>query len=179
MAKFLTHESIAEGMFNREHCTASTSLTAWQEYLVNSSQLLELLCARLRHDWLSTPLKFRKAWNCQQIVSCFELATHPFLFGHIISLGCYHGHLAWKLKYIPQTLAFILSVNVDLTMCEEGLQRSCGAFLACMDQFAKSVSSQRDHLMKQTLDFYWANFNVCQLNHRSQVEHNNRPSHHY
>lgn len=58
----------------------------------------------------------------------------------------------------PNT-CFPVSVNVGLSMYEEGLQRSCGAFLACMDQFAKSypeefVNSQRDQLMNQILGFF-------------------------
>lgn len=95
MAKFLTHESIGDGMFSREHCTASTSHAAWQEYLLNSTQLLELLCERLRHDWLATPIKFRKAWNGQQIVSCSELASHPFWF------SCHH--MVTRIRCAPNT----------------------------------------------------------------------------
>jgi len=69
MAKFLTHDSIAEGLFNRDRCSAGSLLTSWQEHLVNTPELLTLLCQRLRDDYMATPAKFRKAWNAQQIVS--------------------------------------------------------------------------------------------------------------
>ncbi len=68
MAKFLTHDSIAEGMFNRDRCSSGTLLTAWQEHLVNTPELLTLLCRRLHDDYVATPLKFRKAWSTSQIV---------------------------------------------------------------------------------------------------------------
>ena len=69
MGKFLTHEAVAEGVFNRDFCSASSSLVAWQEQLVNSEEVLQLLCDRLANDWLQTPTKFRKPWSYSQVVT--------------------------------------------------------------------------------------------------------------
>lgn len=67
MGKFLTHEAVAEGVFNDDFCSATSSMVAWQADLLNSDQVLHLLCDRLSNDFLCTPLKFRKPWNFQQV----------------------------------------------------------------------------------------------------------------
>lgn len=82
-------------------------------------------------------------------------------------------------------LSISVCMNVDFAIIyEEGLQRSCGACLACMDEFAKSypeefVHSQKDHLMKQILGFFGkALCMMSELKHRSHVEHNKGASYH-
>ena len=67
MGKYLTHEAVAEGVFNDDFCSATSSLVAWQADLLNSPQVLHLLCDRLSNDFLATPVKFRKPWNFQQV----------------------------------------------------------------------------------------------------------------
>lgn len=69
MGRFITHDPIERGIFNRDTCTATAAMTSWQSQLLNSPVLLDLLCQRLENDYKHTPMKFRKPWNFQQIVS--------------------------------------------------------------------------------------------------------------
>lgn len=66
MQKFLTHEAIAEGVFNKDFCSAGPTMVAWQSQLLNNNDILMLLCERLELDYCHTPVKFRKPWNYQQ-----------------------------------------------------------------------------------------------------------------
>ena len=70
MLKFVTHDAISQGIFNRDFCTATSTMTAWQEQLTNSEEILQLLCQRLDKDFQGTPKKLRRPWNFQQIVPC-------------------------------------------------------------------------------------------------------------
>ena len=70
MLKFLTHDAICQGIFNGDFCTATNTMTAWQEQLTNSEEILELLCERLDRDFQGTPKKLRRPWSFQQVVSC-------------------------------------------------------------------------------------------------------------
>jgi hypothetical protein len=66
MQKFLTHEAVAEGVFNRDYCSAGPTLVAWQSQLINNDDILMLLVERLELDFVHTPLKFRKPWRYDQ-----------------------------------------------------------------------------------------------------------------
>lgn len=63
MQKFITHEAIASGIFNRETCTATSSMTAWQHVLLNNDDTLDLLCDRLHEDFANCTPKFRKPYT--------------------------------------------------------------------------------------------------------------------
>ena len=83
MGKFLTHEAVAEGVFNDDFCSATSSMLAWQADLLNSPQVLHLLCDRLSNDFLCTPVKFRKPWNFQQVEPWIFFPStdiHPHLY---------------------------------------------------------------------------------------------------
>lgn len=63
MGKFVTHEAIASNVLNLGCCTARGVTLPWQQYLTNSSELLDLVVERMSSDWLSLTPKMRKAWN--------------------------------------------------------------------------------------------------------------------
>lgn len=69
MHRFLTHDAIAQGIFNRTTCTAGTAMTAWQAQLVNTTAVLKLMCQRMDQEFAHTPLRFRKPWNYTQLVA--------------------------------------------------------------------------------------------------------------
>ncbi len=69
MHRFLTHDAIAQGIFNRDCCTAGATMTAWQEQLVNTTDVLKLMCQRMDQEFNNTPLRFRKPWNYTQLVT--------------------------------------------------------------------------------------------------------------
>ena len=70
VGKFITHDAIAQGVFNKDTTTACASSTAWQSYLLNTKPILDLVCDRLGADYANMPLKFRKAYTYSQIESC-------------------------------------------------------------------------------------------------------------
>ena len=62
MHRFLTHDAIQGGVFNRDFCSAAGQLTSWSKELTNSPQTLNLLVQRLEADWLALNRKSRKPW---------------------------------------------------------------------------------------------------------------------
>ena len=143
MGKFITHDCIFQGVFNRETCTASNALSAWQEQLVNTDEILLLLCKRLDQDFLSTPKKMRKPWNHQQVDAVKILINFP-------SCLCVCVHSA---VLVCMSMCCIVSCSENIESSEEGLQRICAAFLACSSQFSAScpsdfVEEEKNNLLK-------------------------------
>ena len=68
MAKFLTHESIAAGAWNRTHCTAGDGMQAWQDILTNTDEILHLTIDRMSRDWSNLTPKMRSAYSLKQVV---------------------------------------------------------------------------------------------------------------
>ena len=54
MARFLTHECVAAGVFNADfECTASTAtMSPWNDTLKNNLPVLQLLLARMESDYV-------------------------------------------------------------------------------------------------------------------------------
>lgn len=72
MHRFITHESLAVGLFNRDHCGATALTMAWQGELQNSTAILSLLCERMRSDYLGLHTKMRKAWTLKDLDTKLE-----------------------------------------------------------------------------------------------------------
>lgn len=72
MHKFVTHDAISQNLFNGNECVSSSAQSSWTEILVNSKESLELVCARMESDWLSTNAKLRKPWNATTVESCLN-----------------------------------------------------------------------------------------------------------
>lgn len=87
--KFLTHDAIAQGAFNRETCTATSCMTAWQAQLLNTLEVVELLCNRMDSDFSSTGLKFRKPYTFNQVESSLHLySSDSYRLKSCISMTC-------------------------------------------------------------------------------------------
>lgn len=66
MNKFLHHEPLASGLFNRTHNSAG-QFKAWDALLCNSEPLLELVCFRMESDFLAQNVKMRKPYGAKDI----------------------------------------------------------------------------------------------------------------
>lgn len=69
MAKFLTHEAVDGGIFNRDHATASGQCAAWSAELQNTPEILSLLLDRMEHDFTSLSVKMRFPYKYAHLVS--------------------------------------------------------------------------------------------------------------
>lgn len=63
----MTNDTVAQGCFNRDSCSAQPVMSAWQAQLLNTEAILLLLCDRLEADFIHTPVKGRKAFNHSQV----------------------------------------------------------------------------------------------------------------
>ena len=78
MQRFVAHDGIANGIFNRTFTSATGSLVGWDKYLTNSDELLQLLCVRLENDWVSQAPKMRKPWTLKDIEPNLQLFEPSF-----------------------------------------------------------------------------------------------------
>lgn len=124
MQKYLLHEAISEGCFNRNYCSASGSLAPWASELTNSPEVLDLLCRRMQSDYESTTPKMRRAFNLSAVESCYK---HNYIsnIDHVES-GCQPN------KHLEIFIACLV---------EESLQRRCGAFFECLQVFLSKYPS--------------------------------------
>ena len=67
MVKFVTHESIGSGVFNRTNCAATTALAGWEDILTNSPQGLDLLLQRMEADHIALNAKLRKPYASKDL----------------------------------------------------------------------------------------------------------------
>lgn len=63
MGKFLTHEPVCNGIFNRDYTSGINALLPWEKDLKNSPESLALMCQRMELDYSQTRPKLRKTWN--------------------------------------------------------------------------------------------------------------------
>lgn len=75
MIKFITHEAIASGCFNREHCAATGSMAGWEDPLSNSDALLQLVLGRMDSDFAALHHKMRKPYTSREIDALIEFKT--------------------------------------------------------------------------------------------------------
>ena len=67
MGKVLTHESLAAGAWNRDHCSATSTSTAWQTELTNTAEVLQLTLDRMSSDYSQTTPRLRKAFGLKEV----------------------------------------------------------------------------------------------------------------
>lgn len=67
MAKFLTHESLAAGAWNRDYCAASNSMQQWSEVLMNQLETVHVAIDRMESDWLAMKPTMRKAHSLKDV----------------------------------------------------------------------------------------------------------------
>lgn len=75
MHRFITHDPVAAGWFNLGKSSATHALSQWDAELVNTEEVLHLLCDRLLADYESLSVKMRRAWTSKEVVSCRRLVS--------------------------------------------------------------------------------------------------------
>lgn len=63
MGRFMTHEPIFHGVFNRDYTGGTNVLAPWATELQNTKESLELMVLRMESDYAQTRPKMRKTWN--------------------------------------------------------------------------------------------------------------------
>lgn len=63
MQKFISHEPIANCIFNLGHATSSSSLEVWEPFLANTTESLLLLAERMEGDYMALAPKMRKCYK--------------------------------------------------------------------------------------------------------------------
>lgn len=63
MPKFITHEPLANNLFNVNHCTGTGPLQPWATALTNNDEILTLMVQRMEADYLALGVKMRKPWG--------------------------------------------------------------------------------------------------------------------
>lgn len=67
MQKFISHEPIANCIFNLGHATSSSSLEVWEPFLANTTESLLLLAERMEGDYMALAPKMRKCYKQSDI----------------------------------------------------------------------------------------------------------------
>lgn len=67
MQKYVLHEAVSDGLFDRNHCSAGGALSAWGAELTNSPPILAFLCQRMESDYESLTAKMRKPFNTASV----------------------------------------------------------------------------------------------------------------
>ena len=73
MHRFLTHDAIKEGCFNRTYCSAVAGFAAWPVELTNSADLLNLMIGRLVSDWTALNPKARRPITAREVDAWHKL----------------------------------------------------------------------------------------------------------
>ena len=63
MPRFITHEPLAQNLFNISHNTGGGPLQPWSRVLTNTEPLVRMLVARMESDYIALAPKMRKAWG--------------------------------------------------------------------------------------------------------------------
>ena len=100
----------------------SGSLGAWEKFLGNSQDCVDLLLHRMQKDFESLAIKMRKPWSQQNLDSFRTIA-----FVYVSKQG-----LRGEVK--TSTSQFITP-----ELAKEQLQRICACFLSCLTVFKESV----------------------------------------
>ena len=137
MAKYVLHDAIAEGCFNRSWCSAGGPLSSWANELTNSPAILSLLCERMQSDYESVMYKSRKSYNFASVDTCFN------------------SSISTPRVALNQSKKFGQSA---VQPAQEQLQRRCGAFQACLEAFRSKypsafTSAEETNIIKALLVF--------------------------
>ena len=128
----MSHEALANGLFNEGHCAATATMEAWEQGLVNTPPVLELLLTSLEPDCTGMRSKMRKAFNGAAVVLCLN-----------------------KINIDLQRVMDFVVVH-ELLQSQETAQRRCALFLAALDALDEQLPSdfaarERPNLMKALL----------------------------
>ena len=79
--KFLTHDAICNGVFNRDHCAATGSMAGWEEPLSNNVQLLNVALDRMESDFSGLHAKMRKPYGTKEVDALIQTKLKCRCFG--------------------------------------------------------------------------------------------------
>ena len=65
--RYLQHDAVAMGIFNRDYSSAHGAFAAWTTELENSTPLLSLMLERMLSDFERTHAKMRKAYGIKEL----------------------------------------------------------------------------------------------------------------
>ena len=126
MPKFVTHEAIASDLLNLNHCSASGVTLPWQHHLTNTEKVLDLMVRRMETDWTSLKPQMRKAWDPTTLEPYHQKNDSLFFWGYLPT------------KFFNPKVS---SPWLPPTRAQEALQKVCGGYLACVEQFVSMVPS--------------------------------------
>ncbi len=69
MGRFLTHESLAMGLFNANYNGSTSHISVWEGIMNNSEDVLRLLLDRMESDFLALLPKMRKHYQAAAVDS--------------------------------------------------------------------------------------------------------------
>lgn len=67
MNRLLTHDAIANGIFNLSYSGGGGVLQPWDRALTNSVELLDCLVDRMQMDFETASPKLRKPWGLREL----------------------------------------------------------------------------------------------------------------
>ena len=79
MLKFLPHDAIASGFFNRSYNSGHGVYSPWESVLQNTLPLTELLAERLASDFVGLSCKMRKPWSSKDVEAHLHSVPLPWL----------------------------------------------------------------------------------------------------
>lgn len=66
-ARFLVHDALACGLFNRGYTGATGAHSSWESVMMNNNDILTLVIDRMRSDWENQPVKLRTPWTAKSV----------------------------------------------------------------------------------------------------------------
>ena len=118
MVKFVTHDAIRAGIFNRDGCFTSGTMAGWESLLVNSHPILNLLLDRMNSDYAALNAKMRKAWGAKELDSWIQLdlfffnATCHIIFGAFFDTNFLGASEEWS--QIGAILELMLGISCHI-----------------------------------------------------------------
>lgn len=67
MGRYITHEPLALGLFNRTYTSGTGAYSQWEEECRNNPEVLHLLVKRMHDDFSALHTKFRKPYNFKEL----------------------------------------------------------------------------------------------------------------
>lgn len=67
MGRFMTHEALALGLFNRDYSSGTGPYAHWVDSCRNSPEILQLLVRRMHDDYAQLHTKMRKAYTMKDL----------------------------------------------------------------------------------------------------------------
>ena len=80
MPRFITHDAIADGYFNRNFTGGTGQHAPWKSQLTNNESILPLMLIRMQKDYCALAPRMRKPWNSSAVVSSLHICFNSKKF---------------------------------------------------------------------------------------------------